>query len=623
MNPVIHPHDHAAEAIAQEFNRSADSLENSIRVLFGSGSPQLRDFLATAATYREEWQALASNRGLSQPALAFIGERGTGKTTLIRLLTGDDLQTAVPKPETSGRIRWIGPRRPDTLDPEFEEYRRLQGDQMIDLGHPYLLIDTPCLEPVAQENEALFHRLFTTTRFKIVVLELTKLESRFWQRKIAGYRGSVVLPVIRLDPEATRAYPGNLPALLQSWQRDHEPSIRSSLAGIQLETPVFLPHLDAMGGREISVPAVREALCAGLRRLLQSYQGSAADRFAELDASWMRFLTAMRPLVAAFDTPLLAERYRDLQQAIDKLPGRVLDHLLADERRTRALLRADLRSRLMDHVPAWAFPFRSLCGLLCLTNGLWDRLILGVAGSLPSAILTVTGAARNRSEEIQAEKSHRRQLIPGLRTLVKSALAMPWNGFVAALEKAGEQNSATATPGGEFMIDGDERLAELWRQAQIDATQREKGGCDYPVVWLSAAGAGVFWLFLGGPVVQTYGQYLPAAYRSLTGIWTSENLSSYPMPPWPFWLSAILLSLIPPFLLALLLVARRLGNRRLRACTGKLHDLMHGHLQQGTLTLDIQASDPRVQAYRELTSVAAGLNTQVPGPVQGSGDSSR
>jgi hypothetical protein len=119
-------------------------------------------------------------------------------------------------------------------------------------------------------------------------------------------------------------------------------------------------------------------------------------------------------------------------------------------------------------------------------------------------------------------------------------------------------------------------------------------------------------LLLGGPAVQIYGQYLPAAYRSLTGAWTSENLSSYPLPPWPFWLSAVLLSLAPPFLLALMLVARRLGNRRLRACAGKLRDLMHGHLQQGTLALDIQATDPRVQAYRELTSVAAGLASQIP-----------
>jgi hypothetical protein len=612
MNPVIHPHDHAAEGIVREFTRRAQCLETSIRVLFGDDSPQLRDFLGSAASYRGEWQALASNRGLSQPALAFIGERGTGKTTLIRLLTGDDLLTAAAKPESTGRIRWIGPRKPDTLDPEFEEYQRLQADQMLDLGHPYLLIDTPHLDPVAQENEALFHRLFTTTRFKVVVLELTKLESRFWQRKIAGYRGSVVLPVIRLDPEASRAYPENLPALRQAWQRDHEPSIRASLAGIQLEAPVFLPHLDAMGSREISVPAVREALGSGLRGLLDSYQGSAADRIAELDASWMRFLTTLRPVVSAFDTPLLAERYRDLEQAIDRLPAKLLDHLLADERRTRALLRADLRSRLMDRVPAWAFPFRSLCGLLCLTNGLWDRLILGVAGSLPSALLTVAGAARNRSEEIQAEKTHRHHLIPGLRTLVKTTLAVPWNGFVAALEKAGERSGRASAPGGEFIIDGDERLAELWRQAQNAATLPETGGRDGFVVGLSAAGAGIFWLLLGGPAVQIYGQYLPAAYRSLTGAWTSENLSSYPLPPWPFWLSAVLLSLAPPFLLALMLVARRLGNRRLRACAGKLRDLMHGHLQQGTLALDIQATDPRVQAYRELTSVAAGLASQIP-----------
>lgn len=583
---------------ARDFVRRMGIVEESIRTLFGPASPQLRDFRATAAGFRDEWAALANNRGLSLPALAMIGERGTGKTTLIRLLTG-----ATP-PTTAGRIQWIGPQQPATLDPQFEEYRRVDAADMPDLGTPCLLIDTPDLDPAAPDNAALFHRLFTTTRFKVVILQQEKLESSFWQHKLAGYGGSVVLPVIRLDPETTHGYPDNLPKLHDAWQRDHEPGIRANLAGIELESPVFLPHLDAMGGRETSVATVKDALSQRLRDFLASRRGATADRLAELDASWLRFLETLRPLTSAFDTPLLAERFHDLEQAIDALPETLIHHLLADERRIRALIRMDLRSRLMDHVPAWAFPFRSLCGLLCLTTGLWDRLILGATGSLPSTVLTVAGAVRNRTEEIRAEKSHRHGMDAAMRTLVRTRLALPWNGFIAALEKAGDARTDDSL-GGDFEIEGDDQLTGLWKQALADATRKhpdkpERG--DAFVFLLSTLGALAFWLLFLGPLLQTYGQYLPAAMRSLTGSWTAENLNTYPAPGGAFWFSAVILSLIPPFFIALILVAIRLGGHRISRCVARLATHMRGHLDHGTLSLRIHPTDPRVKAYRELTT---------------------
>lgn len=581
---------------ARYCTRRMDAIEESIRVLFGSTSPQLRDFRITAARFRDEWDALATNRGLSLPALAFIGERGTGKTTLIRLLTG------VEPPTTAGRIQWFGPQQPATLDPQYEEFRRVDAADMAGLGSPCLLIDAPDLDPTGPVNEALFHRLFTTTRFKVVVLQQEKLESSFWQHKLAGYGGSVVLPVIRLDPESTGGYPENLSELHDAWQRDYAPGIRANLPGIELESPVFLPHLDAMGGRGNSVPAVKDALSSRLREFLAAREGTTADRLAELDASWLRFLETLRPLTAAFDTPLLAERFQALETAIDALPETLINHLLSDERRIRALIRMDLRSRLMDQVPAWAFPFRSLCGLLCLTTGLWDRLILGATGSLPSTVLTVAGAVRNRTEEIRAEKSHRHGMDAAMRTLVRTKLALPWNDFIAALEKAGDARTSD-TLGGDFEIEGDEQLAGLWKQAQADATRKhpekpERG--DAFVFLLSAIGTLVFWLLFLGPLLQTYGQYLPASMRSITGSWTAENLATYPATGGAFWFSAVVLSLIPPFFIALILVAIRLGNGRILRCVARLCTLMHGHLAAGILTLRIHPTDPRVKAYREI-----------------------
>ena len=601
MNTAAETHEESIPAqTAHDFIRRAATIEESIRTLFGGHSPQLREFRSIAARHRDEWDALASNRGLTLPALAFIGERGAGKSTLIRLLTD-----AAPRntPANADRIQWIGPQKPATLHADTEEYLRVNATDMADLGRPYLLIDTPGFNPATPQNDNRFHRLFTTTRLKVVVVQWEKIESNHWQQMVAAYRGSVILPVIRLDPESTTNYPDNITTLQQTWQHDYLPDIQAHLPGIEIESPVFLPHLDAMGDRETSLPAVKQALTLRLRAFLDARQATSADRLAELETSWNRFRQALRPITTTFDTPLLTERYRELEQAIAKLPEHIIDHLLADERRIRALIRMDLRSNLIDRVPASAFPFRTLCGLLCLTTGLWDRLILGAAGSLPSTFLTVAGAARNRSEEIRAEKSHRHGMHTAIHTLVRNRLSAPWNGFAAALAKAGEAPpEATETHHSDFQIEGEDQLADLWKNAQADAVRPEaaKGTAFIPL--LSILGTLTFWVLFAGPLIQTYGQYLPASIRSITGSWTPENLTSYPAPGGGFWFTAIILSLIPPFLIALILVAIRLGNRRITRCVNRLNTLMHDHLHQGDLTLRIHPTDPRAKAYRQLTS---------------------
>jgi hypothetical protein len=563
-----------------------------------------------AVRYQDEWEGLGSNRGLSIPAFAFIGEEKTGKTTLIRLLCGSGLDAQGARPERADRIRWFGPQKPATLDPEWEECKVLDAKAMADLGTPYLVIDTPRMETIHQGGNALLHRVFASTRFKIVVLEEEKLEREIWQNLVSNYRGSVVLPVIRLSPESTKSFPENQASLTEAWRRDCEPGILAKLVGIDLEAPVFLPHLDAMGGREKSIPVVRDALVGRLRDLLQTYKGGSNDRLAELNASWNHFLNALKPTLTAFDSTLLTERYHELENAVTKLPEQIVEQLMSDKRRLRALMRMDLREGLMDRIPAWVFPFRSLASLLCLTSGLWDRLIIAATGSVPSALLTVAGAARQKTDEVKAEQSLRSGMDAKLHVLIRTKLARPWRGFVAALQKARESTEIEDTHGFDFEIEGGEQLAECWKQAQAEATRLPNGNGNISAAWISAVGAAAFWILFMGPLAQAYGQYVPAVFRSLTGAWTSGNLATYPAPGAAFWFSSFILSLIPTFLIALVLVAIRISDRRVRECMTRLGNRMKEHLTEGTLELRIRPTNPRVTAYRNLADLIARSSIQ-------------
>lgn len=589
----------------RDYVRRAAGFDEDIRLLFGGDSQQLREYRSMTARYQEVWEGLGSNRGLSIPAFALIGETKTGKTTLARLLSGKDLSAKGGPTETADRIRWIGPMKPATLDPDWEECEVVDAGSMINLGTPYLIIDTPRLETLCKNSEVCFHKVFSSTRFKIVVLEQEKLEREIWLNRVSSYRGSVVLPVIRLSPESTKGYPENHASLVEAWRKDYEPGIGAKLAGINLEPPVFLPHLDAMGDRDKSIALVREVLAERLRNLLQEYQGGSSDRYAELNASWEHFLNVLKPMLSAIGSVLLTERHDEFQKAVAQLPEQIVEHLLSDKRRLRALMRMDLREGLMDCIPGWVFPFRTLVSLLCLTNGAWDRLILAAAGSIPSAFLTMAGAARRKTDEAKAERSLRDGMDGRLQVLVRAKLARPWKGFVAALGKARDSADTEDMHGCDFEIEGSEQLAEFWRQAQADATQLSNPDNRRWVSLISMAGALVFWILFMGPLAQAYGQYVPAVFRSLAGVWTAENLATYPAPGAAFWFSSFILSLIPAFLVALILVAVRIGDRRVKYCMTRLEERMKEHLTQSTLGLRIRPTNPRVTAYRNLASLIA------------------
>lgn len=70
-----------------------------------------------------------------------------------------------------------------------------------------------------------------------------------------------------------------------------------------------------------------------------------------------------------------------------------------------------------------------------------------------------------------------------------------------------------------------------------------------------------------------------------------------------FRLTAVVLSIIPCFLVALVLVAWWLRDERIRACIVQLRGLMDKHLDNQSAGLRIEATHPQVAAYRRLAQL--------------------
>jgi hypothetical protein len=112
-------------------------------------------------------------------------------------------------------------------------------------------------------------------------------------------------------------------------------------------------------------------------------------------------------------------------------------------------------------------------------------------------------------------------------------------------------------------------------------------------------------LFLG-PLVHIYGEYVPAVFGSWRGEWNEAHLRAYPAMGGAFWLTAVILSGIPAFLLALLLVASRLAATRVKRCRELLSKAMLSQVKAGKIGLRIDMEEPKMLAARDLLDGLSG-----------------
>jgi hypothetical protein len=590
MNEPHIPSDQRSHGADHLIARS-QQIGEDIDVLFGQGSNESFRFHELAGRYHDEWKRLAGNHGLDHPAIAFVGPSESGKSTLVNLLMGRE--------DVGGeRIRWIGPQAPQDPHPAWEEALLVPAQEMPELGAPYMLVDTPGSAWQSLENPV-FQTLLSVSRLKVLVLRGNKTTTVEWQRMAAAFKGSLVLPVIRMEPEEAIAYADNHEPLIERWHDQTQPDLAAHLAGVTFEEPVFIADFRTQGGWQLHASKAKEALTDALRRFLSAHRPEAFDRKVEMAASWQRFLEALKPLVRQFGGQLAAERSRELDLAIARLPGDIVHTLLAEDRPLRAWFRLDARADLMNRISPLAFPFRPIASLLCVTTGSWDRLILASAGSVPSAFLTLAGGLRQKKEDLQATSHHKRT--PALfKSVARRQLAEPWGSFMAAMKKAGIAVENHDDPLTAIRITGEEELLDAWMLAKQNAS-KPKGRCPAIAVGISAGLATMlFWSLMLGPLVHTYGQYIPASIRSLFGEWTHEALAAYPAMTASFWFSAIIISIVPCLLVALCLVGWWLRNNRAEVFLGDLKSAMDDNLRQHNAGLRVEATHPQLAAYRNL-----------------------
>ena len=423
----------------------------------------------------------------------------------------------------------------------------------------------------------------------------------------AASEGTIVIPMINSIGHQDDALQADVDAFLAN--------LRNSAPGSIISRPIEVDDFEVRGQQEQVVGAkAAEELMKRLKIELQNNPDSDRRKSTRLAALDARFRAALSSLLVD-ELPGLTNAVNRLNEEATKLPAEVAQTLIGSDGPMQAAVRSRLRLKLLTMTAAIWFPYRSILGVLNLTHGAWDRVLLSLSGSLPSLVSTIWTSARSLTSERNANDEVRDGLQRRSAAAVTDRLgplASQFREELAILRRrnSGEDDSGLA--GGKDRIAGAHSLPQhVASLAGIDALQEHSARIfedaveQYSVrrstaTLMALIGTLIFWALMAGPFVALYGEYLTASYESLFGGAVTESsagghsLEHFPKPEFAMVLTSLVLSLLPTAVFSMVALSIAQSNRRTAEAMKSIrdgHDQAIASLQQDRV-LHLRWDDP-------------------------------
>ena len=368
------------------------------------------------------------------------------------------------------------------------------------------------------------------------------------------------------------------------------------------------------------VARAAETIAARLQEELgRTWEGDRrrSVRLAALDG---RFRAALHGVLSD-QLPGLTSAVSRLNTEATKLPGEVAETLVGDGGPLRAAVRSRLRLILLTDTAAIWFPYRTQLGLLNMTHGAWDRVLLSLSGSLPSLVGTVWTSTKNLASSRDAQQEVRDGLSHRSAAAVTDRLeplAHRFRDEISALRGSGTASDDSEAEKHRIDDGSGNRVAFL---AGVDALQEEshrifEGEVERvsmsrgSAVATAIIGTLIFWILMAGPIVALYRQYFDASYSTLSEL--SGNLDAFPKPDFSMMLTSLIVSVLPTSLFAMLVLSFAQSRSRVDRAESRirnLHAQMIDHLQN-TGVLRLQWDDPLLADAEFLLSAGAAEPTE-------------
>ena len=554
------------------FEQKIRDLRGAIARIWGHATEGIV-FLDACSRASADLDDIHGQRGLSLPVVPVLGNKNAGKTTFCKaLLTApaaqEKLRTGLNRGAATTQVTWIGPIRPERLDEESEAWISVREEDMFDPGRPYVLVDVPGFNDAQPGARAAAKRILPMASVVVLVASWESgLEIESLGTYLALGGGATIVPVVVDDAFLVRNSDSVQRELTRFCDR-----IRFASPGSEVGEPLHLPRIDSVPPAErdrmrgLAIERIHEALGEALMLPRADPAHLARVRYERLLDELHRGMVPFLDRVGPSHDRLLREE--------DEAVRSVVRELLGHRPELVAGIRARLMTRVAQNCPSHWFPFRSFLGLLALTAGAWDRLVLALSGSLPSLALVLFQSGRNLKSLRQRQETARAALLQRIGTTLQERIADPYRVFVRTVGLAVSDHSEDVMePVPEYNLKG---LSAMEARAQAIVEQ----SIDRAVPRSAALGviggiSTVVWIALSlGPLWAIYGQFLAASGAVLSGA-AAPAWDAYPAPSFSMLFVTVLLVFAPVFLLAMLALVLTIRAKIVNPCADHIQKATH------------------------------------------------
>ena len=590
----------------KEIQLEAKHIRIAFTKVFGERSSKVWELDQILTQMDEQCQQLAATGGFTLPSIAIVGGNKVGKSWLARLFlekeehqqlirSGDDAQSI------TRQLQVFGIKAPPACTQQDENgtgnsgvrFIRTSQQDMLHLGEPYVLIDSPGSTDFDPELQALARKVQNSATLKLLVVEYSRLRGRDVLRDIEFGKGSIILPVIQFQGNEGENREKEAEEHLQQWRMENPES--------KIVAPVWMPkegsdYLDDLAKN--SKDFTRNQLRSRLPELLANPIDGQKSIEKQMDAKLQAFKFQLNQILQDFRKRVKAP-HDALRAKQTALPAQLIPGILGENNILRVGLRTRFRADWMERIPGICFPFKSISGLLAMTSGAWDKLIFASIGSLPSLAMSIFQIGKNYKEGKDHAKTQENRLRDNLEGKIRESLHQQVSEFTAAVRASLPRKEGTniedKAPG--IVLNGLSRLEEIAEEilSEVIRKQRASG-----VSFLALIGALTFWSFAIGPLYSVYNSYIKAWW--ITFLNRSADWELFPTPEFTLVSTTFFLSVLPVFILSMFGMSLATQGARIQKTANLVREKFDARVRElfHSGELSIRIEDERIEAARVL-----------------------
>ncbi len=578
MTPLQHP---MAKRIAEATN-----------VVFGQ-SPIALQVQQACYNFERDIENIQAGRGINALLIAIVGAKGQGKTWTARQLVFSEpirqrLRSGDLRDDATSKLIWIGPTAPEHIDPNNEIHYSCTASEIIDVGQPVVLLDTPGVTDANPLAAQIAKESLSLAPVKLLVIARDQLRAEANLKLAKQIDGSICIPVITsVEPDESNDLE------LSKDIRTLREQLRLVAPSLQMVDELKIPDFEITGNEEASAKELQRQLLDRLKQCGITQGELRSTRDSRLQSATTRLRSEVTRLISQ-ELPQLASAVEQLHRETEQLPLRVIESMLGSQQVLETGIRLRLRTRLVTDTSLLWFPYRTVLSILNLTHGAWDRIVLALAGSVPSLFGALTSWAKN----VRQSRDFSNEVQDGIRQRTQQQveerlhpLCDQFHQAVMRLRPKQERISNYGDSVSRVRLLGIDQLQSR-SQAIFDQTLDQHATSRWIIQIMAVIGVGIFWIMMAAPIFTLYRDYMQASW----GVWSGEekvHIDQFPHPSYGLFFTSLLLSTLPLLIYCMIVLTFTLGRGRIATIAKQItaqHDKAVRELQQ-TQVIRLQFGD--------------------------------